>query len=231
MVAGDTKGQEVRNEAADSGPGHAQSQGQEQDQSPTGDEALVARLAGGDPEPLGELFLRHGGAILGVLQRYARGLSPQELEDLRQEVFLKALEIAPKYSGTGTVRAWLCGIAVQLGRNRRRRWGWRQRLLREHGDDVAPVARTNPVGGAVHAKLDVQRALEKVPEGQREVLLLFVVEQLSGPEIANVLSINEKTVWTRLHRARKTLRDVLEGGVGTGPAGKVAPPAGGKVPT
>ena len=58
----------------------------------------------------------------------------------------------------------------------------------------------------IGARVDVTRALEALPEPQRQVLLLHVVDNLSGEEIATALGISPKTVWTRLHRARQTMR-------------------------
>lgn len=178
------------------------------------DAQCLQLLSRGEPQGLEGLFVRHGAAILGVLRRYAGGLPPEELEDLRQEVFLTALDIAPRYRGTGSARAWLCGIAVQLGRNQRRRIGWRRRLLGQYqagpglgsrlGEGRHPSA-----AGQIDARRDVERALEALPGPQREVFLLSVVEQLSGPEIAQALDIAEKTVWTRLHRARRAMREAL----------------------
>ena len=65
------------------------------------------------------------------------------------------------------------------------------------------------VESAVGARVEVKRALAILPEPQREVLLLHVVENFSGDEIAEALGISPKTVWTRLHRARKSMRKAL----------------------
>lgn len=181
------------------------------------DSDLVAALARGEPEALGILYERHGATILRVLRRYTRGLADTDLEDLRQEVFLTALDAAPRYRQTGSVRSWLCGIAVQLGRNRSRRSLWRRGLVERFGGLSTGVAKTvsDPVEGVVGSRLEAERALRVLPAAQREVLLLHVVEELSGPEIATALGINEKTVWTRLHRARKAMREALAEGEGS----------------
>jgi RNA polymerase sigma-70 factor (ECF subfamily) len=180
------------------------------------DADLVAALGRGEAEALGTLYERHGATVLGVLRRYARGLGDAELEDLRQEAFLTALDAAPRYRQSGSVRSWLCGIAIQLGRNRSRRARWRRGLVERFGGRGTGVARTvaDPVEGAAGARLDAEKALGGLPSAQREVLLLHVVEELSGAEIAVALGIAEKTVWTRLHRARKAMREALAEGEG-----------------
>ncbi|NTV27819.1 MAG: sigma-70 family RNA polymerase sigma factor, partial [Methanothrix sp.] len=56
-------------------------------------------------------------------------------------------------------------------------------------------------------RAELRQALAALPEPQRQVLLLHVLENLSGEEIAETLGISPNTVWTRLHRARKTLSE------------------------
>ena len=63
---------------------------------------------------------------------------------------------------------------------------------------------------AVATREEVWRALSMLPESQREVLLLHV-EGFSGDEISGMLDIRPKTVWTRLHRARRALTQKLSG--------------------
>ncbi len=175
------------------------------------DDALVAALTEGDTAALGQLYERHGATILGILRRYARSLPEAEIEDLRQEVFLTALTAAHRFGGRGSVRSWLCGIAIRSAQARSRRRTLRRRLLKVfggRGPGFSPP-REDPVAGPVEARLDATRALAKLTETQREVLLLHVVEGLSGSEIATALEVNEKTVWTRLHRARKGMREAL----------------------
>ena len=89
------------------------------------DRALVARLRQRDPTAVAELFDGHARQVRGLL---ARILGPdQELDDLFQEVFMRALARGPSLTGQSAPRAWLYGIAVhvareQITRRRRRRW-------------------------------------------------------------------------------------------------------------
>jgi RNA polymerase sigma-70 factor (ECF subfamily) len=175
------------------------------------DRELMARLAQGQPEPLGELYNRHAAVIFRVLRRYVRGAQQSELEDLCQEVFLTAYEVAPRFKGEGTVRSWLCGIAIRLGRGRQRKRWVRGQLLSKFGGQSTGLAREvdDPIEGAVSSRIDLEKALAVLPKAQREVLLLHVIENLSGEEIAAALGISSKTVWTRLHRARQKMRVAL----------------------
>ena len=172
----------------------------------------MQQLAGGDAEPLGELFLRYGKMVHSVLRRYAVGAAEAELDDLVQEVFLTLFESAPRYLESGKLRSWLCGIAVRKARSGRRKNWLRDNLLRRFGGGGAGIAvmHESTVESQAGARVEVTRALAVLPEPQREVLLLHVVENLSGEEIAEALGISPKTVWTRLHRARQAMRAALE---------------------
>ena len=55
----------------------------------------------------------------------------------------------------------------------------------------------------------MRSAIQKLPDGQREVLVLVFYHQLSGPEVAEVLDISEGTVKSRLHRAKENLKGIL----------------------
>lgn len=63
----------------------------------------------------------------------------------------------------------------------------------------------------VELRDSVQRGLDRLSTGQREVLFLHAVEGFTGEEIARLLGIRPKTVWTRLHRARAQMIRTMTG--------------------
>ena len=77
----------------------------------------------------------------------------------------------------------------------------------EH-EGLQPV---RPEQGGRHVVRDITRAIEKLPEDQRQIILLIGLEGLSYEEAADVLSIPIGTVMSRLSRARRRLREILEG--------------------
>jgi RNA polymerase sigma-70 factor (ECF subfamily) len=176
------------------------------------DAELMARMQGGDAGPLAELYRRYGRMVFSVVQRFTGVGDRAELEDLVQEVFLTLFETASHYQETGRLRSWLCGIAVRKARGGRRRRWLRDALFRRFAGRTTGTAmeHASSVESDVSARVEVQRALAVLPEAQREVLLLHVVESLSGEEIAEALGISPKTVWTRLHRARLAMRQAVK---------------------
>jgi RNA polymerase sigma-70 factor (ECF subfamily) len=172
----------------------------------TTDPELFARLAAGDIGALGELYDRHQRALRHFVAR-ATG-DAEDVDDLVHTAFLTAARTAARYDGRAQARPWLMGIAVQLLKRRRHKLARLLSVL----SSLAPTrpAETDP-RRALRAQTDVERALAKLSQAKRITILLAEVEGLSGGEIAELLQVPLGTVWTRLHAARRELRELLEG--------------------
>jgi RNA polymerase sigma factor (sigma-70 family) len=173
------------------------------------DGELMARLAQGDSEPLGALYSRYGSQVSSLLFRLLPASRAHEGEDLCQEVFLTLYDTAKRYREEGKLRSWLFGIAVRKARSHQRKQWWRRRLLGRAREDLAVHAEAAPPVG-VESRVAIAQALSTLPQRLREVLLLQAVEGLTGEEIARLLGIAPKTVWTRLHRARRALQESVK---------------------
>lgn len=150
-----------------------------------------------------------------VLLRVARTLVPREAdaEDLVQDTLLRAYRGIPRFDGAYP-RAWLLTIMrhTQINRTRRRR----PELLDDPDrDDRQPMfdddGRVGPeevVDGQTFDTV-VLEALEELPERFRRIVMLVDIDGLSYAEAASVLDIPVGTVMSRLHRARKRIRDRL----------------------
>jgi RNA polymerase sigma factor (sigma-70 family) len=171
-------------------------------EQPEADDAVVLRVAQGDIGALGTLYDRYARSLLGFVRRHA---PEDDAEDVVQITFLRATEIASRFREGANAKPWLFGIALQILRERRR-------SLRRFANALASLsvrpARHAPEPSAT--RRDVQRALARLSEAKRVVLLLAEVEGFSGPEIAEIIGVPVGTVWTRLHHARRELRESLE---------------------
>ncbi len=177
------------------------------------DAALMQRLASGDLDALGPLHQRYGRMVASLALRTEGSLTPEEADDICQEVFLTLASTAPRYREEGRLRSWICGITVRKVRGWRRKTWVRRALHREHGDATAGVSLyrgPSPVEQAA-AREQVHQALAILPASQREVLVLHLIEGLSGAEVAHALGVSENAVWIRLHRARKALASKVGG--------------------
>ncbi len=176
------------------------------------DAELMTRLADGEVDLLGELYLRHGGAVRRRLACFVPDISADEVDDLCQEVFLLALHAASRYEERGQLRSWLCQVAAKKAIGwRRKRW-LRRKLMGQYAEERAvqvPETTESPESPSIIRQQFV-RALERIPKKHRDVLLMFTVEGKNVDEVAEALGIKKGAVWTRLHRARKSMRQAMK---------------------
>ncbi|MCK2221335.1 RNA polymerase sigma factor [Actinomadura sp. ATCC 31491] len=170
-----------------------------------------------DPAAFEAFYRQHVDAVTRFLAR--RADDPHTVADLVADVFLAVLDSAHTYRpGRGSEIAWLYGVARNtLSAERRRALKQSQLTHRVSGrrpldqDDLARLEER------IDAERPARRAFEAMadlPDGERAVLELVVLEQLTVTEAAEALGIRSGTAMVRLHRARKTLRKlpfVLEG--------------------
>jgi RNA polymerase sigma-70 factor (ECF subfamily) len=172
------------------------------------DEALLAACGIGDAAALGALFDRHHEAVYRLVSRLLH-TEPAETDDLVQTTFLEAWRSAKRYSGRGSVKSFLFGIAANTVRHHVRSAMRRRRAL---ADWPAPAASGTPDDAAVRAQ-QVSRlaaAVEELPHDQRVAYVLCDLEDMAGVEAARVLGIRAGTLWRRLHEARRALREAIE---------------------
>ncbi|SDL62573.1 RNA polymerase sigma factor [Nonomuraea jiangxiensis] len=170
-----------------------------------------------DPVAFEAFYLRHVEGITRFLAR--RVDAPQMVADLVADVFLAVMESAHTYrQGRGSEVAWLYGVARNtLSAERRRSLRESQltdRVSRRRPLDNDDIARLEE---RIDAEGPARRAFEAMadlPEGERAVLELIVLDQLTVTEAAGALGIRSGTAMVRLHRARRTLKElpfVMEG--------------------
>jgi len=172
---------------------------------------------GTDPD-LFELFYREH---VEDLQRFvARRVGERErAADLTAEIFLAAVESAHRFrSGRGTPRAWLYGIArIVVAEDHRQRTRDRDRAERLRGSellDATDAARIDERIDAAAGARELYAAMELLPEGERAVLELVALDELTLTEAAAAAGVRPVTARVRLHRARRKLRAELEAAAG-----------------
>lgn len=171
----------------------------------------LARVAAGDTNAFVLIVESHEERLLRLCERLLG--NPEEARDAAQEVFLKAYRKAGEVRPQGQVYTWLYRVAVNhcLNKLRRRRL---VRFLRWEDPEERDAPAFDPPDGAADpaAALEARRrwratrrAIEKLPENQRMVLVLVRFEGLSYKQTAEVLGITEGAVESRLVRAMRRL--------------------------
>ena len=170
------------------------------------DDAALLRLhSGGDPDAFGELFRRHRDRMWALALRTTR--DPEVASDAVQDAFLNAFRRADSFRGDSAVTTWLHRITVNACLDRLRRV--------KPTSDIADHEPVEPRDHhrSVEVRLDVQKALAQIPEGQRLALTLVDMHGLPVSEAAKILGVAEGTIKSRCSRGREAMAQLL-GGVG-----------------
>lgn len=148
------------------------------------------------------------------LRRYARALTgdPERADDLVQDCLERAWARQHHYDGSSELRPWLFTILHNLHANAAR--SYHRRPVFVDADALAEAGPVAPGHDGELALRDLGRAMERLSDEQRTVLLLVGVEELSYPQAAAVLGVPVGTVMSRLSRARERLRQLLAGAGG-----------------
>jgi RNA polymerase sigma-70 factor, ECF subfamily len=179
--------------------------------------ALVARCAEGDQAACAELVAEHQRMVY-QLSFHLLGNRDEAL-DLSQDVFMRVFRTLPQFRGHSQLRTWIYRIVVNQARNRQRWWRRRHRAsqvsLDKHLETHAEPSgnpRVAPDNVLAQKRLasQLRRALDALPFDQRSVIVLREIDGLSYDEIAFSLGVTLGTVKSRLTRARRALRDVLQ---------------------
>jgi RNA polymerase sigma-70 factor (ECF subfamily) len=189
---------------------------------------------------------RDGAAIRLIVQRHNRRLyraarsvldDDAEAEDVVQETYVRALTHLDGFRGEARLSTWLTRIALNeaLGRLRRRRVTVALQDIDTIDDQgearviYLPSARhdSNPEAAAARAEVRrlLERAVDQLPAPFRMVFVLRDIEEMSTEEVASHLGLRPETVKTRLHRARRLLRQSLDRALSSA-VGDVFPCAG-----
>jgi RNA polymerase sigma-70 factor, ECF subfamily len=202
---------------------------------PGRDADLRANLdALGDPELVALALRRDGHAFRLIMQRHNRRLyrvaravmrNDSEAEDVAQEAYVRAFASLTEFRGDSSLARWLSRIVLNeaLGRLRRHRPTADLAALENRSPsqaEIIPFPHASPqldperTMAQRQIQLLLERAIDDLPDDFRIVLVARVIEEMSIEETAALFGLRTETVKTRLHRARKLLRDALEKQVG-----------------
>ncbi len=173
------------------------------------DTQLVERAAHlGDGRAFAELLRRHQGKVRGLLLRLAgdRTLA----DDLAQEAFLRAYRGLAGFEGRARFSTWVYRIAYNVYLNHRSRTKVHA-ALPENFENGTAAPETAMSQSRSDLRRDLVSAIGELPDRYRAVIMLYYLEDVSYPEIAEILELPLGTVKTHLHRAKRLLRNHMHG--------------------
>lgn len=137
-----------------------------------------------------------------------RGVPPSALDDVVQEVFLVVHRKLGEFAGRSSVRTWLAGIVRRVVADHVKKRGNRPVAHEELGEHPAAHAEEPSVQAERRAAMAlVDTLIDTMTEVQREVFVLYELEQMTTREIAALTGANENTVQTRLKAARRVFQE------------------------
>lgn len=169
----------------------------------------VARAASGDRHAFEHVYRTHLNHVFSLCVRMTGDRT--RAEELTQDVFVRAWEKLPSFRGESAFSTWLHRLTVNVVLNERRVDGRdRSRNVSSDDDDE----RAPPAGSTSQPmqaeKLDLERAIAKLPKGARKVFVLHDVEGFTHEEIGSMLGVTAGGCKAQLHRARLLLREALK---------------------
>lgn len=170
---------------------------------PRTDHQLIADHVAGDPTAFAELVTRHRDRLWAVAVRTLG--DHDEASDALQDALVSAFRGAAGFRGEAAVTTWLHRVVVNACLDRLRRRAARPTVPLP---DAEPADRRDD-HRATEIRLDVRAALARLPEHQRQALVLVDMHGLSVAEAAAVLQVAEGTIKSRCARGRATLAPLL----------------------
>jgi RNA polymerase sigma-70 factor (ECF subfamily) len=176
------------------------------------DEQVVAEVLNGQTALFEVLMRRHNGRVYRAARAIVR--DEAEAEDVMQQAYVNAYANLRQFNRQAQFSTWLTRIVINesLARVRRTR---RYEPFEEERSNVESFVKhdspRDPEREAASGELRVllESAIDRLPDGAREVFMLRDVEGMSTAEVATALGISDEAVKTRLSRARATLRHDL----------------------
>jgi len=163
----------------------------------------VALACRGDADAFERLYRRHVARVAS-LARWLIGV--EDVDDAVQDVFIRVWQKLGTFAGQSAFSTWLHRVAVNLLLRRRENLGRdRARMVSDPIRAEARAERPSDPG----LKVALERAVDQLPAGAREVFVLHDVEGFKHEEIGGMLGIDAGTSRSQLHRARMLLRRQL----------------------
>jgi RNA polymerase sigma-70 factor (ECF subfamily) len=168
-----------------------------------GEDERIALARQGDVRAFEALYREPVGRVYGLCLRMAG--EPQAAEDLTQDTFVNAWRSLPGYEGRSSLSTWLHRIAVNAVLAKRRSPVGRNEisLTDESGEQMEFAAEQ---GMDEATPIDLESAIEALPPGARDIVVLHGIYGYSHEEAATMLGLAVGTCKAQLHRARKLMR-------------------------
>jgi RNA polymerase sigma-70 factor (ECF subfamily) len=168
----------------------------------------AAGLSDSTPLTFSHVFRAHAAYVLGLVRRL--GVSARDAEDVAQEVFLAVHAGLAQFERRSKLKTWICAICLHKVQDYRRQSVRRRETI--SADPPALADDDTPHDGLLRKQRVrlLEEMLDRLPDNQREVFVLYELEGLSMSDIARTLACPVFTAYGRLRNARREVRKQFE---------------------
>ena len=174
--------------------------------SMNGEKDILAGCIKGKQSAQWELYTRYSRLLLAICNRYARNMD--EAEDILQEGFVKIFLNIKEFKGDGPLLAWMRRIMINTAITH-----YHKMLKHRYHDDLAEVAESKfedkGWGETDFTEDELFRVIQQMPDGYRQVFMLYAMEGYKHREIAEIMKIDENTSKSQYSRGRRWLQERL----------------------
>jgi RNA polymerase sigma-70 factor (ECF subfamily) len=170
------------------------------------DRRLAEEVASGDEAAFRRLYRRHTPTLYRLALRLGGGDEPWA-EELVQRTWVRAVQGLAGFGWRSAFGTWLCGIAANCARESWREGRRRHEVAWDEAGDVP--AREGTSDNGTDDRIDLERAIARLPEGCRRIFVLHDVEGFTHVEIGSLMGIESGTSKSQLSYARRHLRAML----------------------
>ncbi|MCA6078739.1 RNA polymerase sigma factor [Fulvivirga sedimenti] len=172
------------------------------------DQLLIERTLKGDMQAFRWLITRNQHLVSRVVGRIIQ--NEDEMEEVCQDVFLKAYDKLATFRGVSKFSTWLVSIAYHMSLNHAKKKKRPQVSIDEVHSRGATERGADDVMELDDLKTTLENALRKLPEAQRNVITLFHLEEMTYEEVAEITGMPIGTVKNYLFRGRNQLKEILK---------------------
>lgn len=174
------------------------------------EEEEIRRAANGEAAAMQILYERYAARVYAVVRRLSD--DEESARDCEQETWVAAFRGLRDFRGDAGLSTWLHRIAINAAlQGRRREARHTHNRTGMHEPEVGRIEAPGESDESILQRLDLERALARMPRRMREILLLHDVEGMKHEEIAVALAITDGASRSQLFKARVRLRTLLNG--------------------
>lgn len=168
------------------------------------DDELVGRARRGDRDAVARLYERHASRVYAVARRLAG--DDEQAADWAQEAWIRVFRALPSFRGEARFTTWLHRITVNAALHGHRS----NQRRRARMDELGTVSNQHHQNDSPLIRMTLERAVDRLPPGMRQVLVLHDIEGYTHEEIGEMLGVKPGTCKSQLFKARAKLREILE---------------------